>query len=191
MCGYYKIYKCYKTRIKKEKSMKYKIVGYGSLLSHKSLEETVPNKHFEQVIIKGYKRIFDLVEGAKKHKDVLNLVKSPDSFFNGVMFSLSLAELKKIKKREDIYNLEETWAYDFQSRKKLCKCLICIDPFIDIDKRGILPDKHYFILCREAAYHISKKFGELWDKTTFTAGDQKIRDWLTKNPGYDTITIKN
>ncbi|MBI5803714.1 gamma-glutamylcyclotransferase [Candidatus Pacearchaeota archaeon] len=166
--------------------MKYSFVGYGSLLSHKSLQETIPNKKFKPVIVKGYKREFNL-EDNKEKKDFLNLVKNKKSYFNGVMFEVDDKELIRLKKREDFYNLEQTSAYDFKNKKKLGKCFVVIDNFVSLDHKGELPNKTYFIMCREAAYHISKDFGKLWDKTTFTSNGEKIEDWIKKSKDYDTM----
>lgn len=56
--------------------MKYNIIGYGSLISHKSLSKTIPDKHFTPVIVKGYERIFDLAVKKGSCPDVLNLKKT-------------------------------------------------------------------------------------------------------------------
>jgi len=166
--------------------MKYNFVGYGSLLSHNSLSKTIKDKKFIPVVVKGYKRIFDLIEDNKK-QDCLNVIKSKKDFFNAIMFSINEKELTKIKEREDVYNLEDVEVYDFKSRIKLGKALISSDSIVGIDHKGLLPDRRYFILCREAAYHISKEFGKMWDKTTFTSKGIKISKWIKKHKGYDTI----
>src|SRR3989344_5908505 len=98
--------------------MKYNIIGYGSLISHKSLNQTIPPRHFTPVIVKGYKRIFNLLDDRVPYHDILNLTKSKLSKFNGVMFQVDLKELRRIKKREYEYNLEQTWAYDFLTGKE-------------------------------------------------------------------------
>ncbi len=163
--------------------MKYNFVGYGSLMSHKSLEKTVENKHFKPVIVKGYKRVFNIIEAG----DVLNLKKNKNSRFNGVLFRVNEKELKKIRRREKGYSLEQTWAYNFLNGKKLCKCFIVIDHLFFIDKRRRKPNKGYFVLCREAAYHISKKFGEYWDNTTYISTGEKVSSWIKRNKEYNTI----
>ena len=56
-----------------------------------------------------------------------------------------------------------------------------------IDNENKLPDKKYFILCREAAYHISNEFGKYWDNTTYTSDGEKVLKWMIKNPKYNTI----
>lgn len=169
--------------------MEYNLVGYGSLISHNSLRETINNKHFKPVFIKGYKRIFDITAEKGKNSDVLNLEKSKNSALNAVLFKVNEKELEKIKKRENWYNLETTKAYDFNSKKALGNCFIVIDYSIRIDKKNKLPSKKYFILCREAAYHISKSFGQLWDKTTFIADNERVSNWIKTHKDYDTIKI--
>lgn len=166
--------------------MEYYVVGYGSLMSHKSLSSTIPDRHFTPVIVKGYRRVFNILDEDSGH-DVLNLVKSRKSFFNGVLFQVDDAELTRIKTREEIYNLESAYAYDFLSGKRLCKCVIVTDQIVAIDRKGRTPDRDYFVLCREAAYHISRRFGECWDKTTYTSDCKSVLAFLRKNKAYDTI----
>lgn len=103
------------------------------------------------------------------------------------MFQVNEKELKELKLRGIHYNLEETWAYDFFTDKKLCKCFVVIDYFFDLDKQCKKPNKKYFKLCREAAYHISREFGKYWDNTTFASDGKKISRWIKENPEYDTI----
>ncbi|MBI2451493.1 gamma-glutamylcyclotransferase [Candidatus Pacearchaeota archaeon] len=167
--------------------MNYKIVGYGSLISHKSLRESIPDKHFVPVIVRGFKRVFNLGLEKGKDPDVLNVVKDKKHFFNGVLFDVNEKELKKIKEREDDYNLEQIGAYDFLTGKELCKCFILIDQFVGIDHKKKKPNKSYFILCREAAYHISREFGKIWDETTFVSTGKKVSQWIKKHRDYDTI----
>ncbi len=163
--------------------MKYKVVGYGSILSHKSLRETVPDKHFEPVIVKGYKRVFDIVQ----HKsDVLNLEKSKGHSFNGVMFTVDAEQLKKLKKRESGYNLEKVWAYKFPSDKRISQCSLFVDHCVAIDKHHLNPQKSYFKLCREAAYHINKDFGRMWDSTTYLSDGTKVASWIKKNKSFES-----
>jgi len=167
--------------------MEHNMVGYGSLISHNSLKETINNKHFKPVIIKGYKRIFDIYSKKNANSDVLNIKKSKNSKLNGVMFKVNDLELEKIKKREDWYSLKKVKAYDFESGKLLGECFIVIDYTIRIDKDNKLPSKCYFILCREAAYHINKKFGNFWDKTTFTSDNETVSEWIKNHREYNTL----
>jgi len=154
---------------------KFNVVGYGSLISHNSLKETIKDKKFTPVIVKGYKRVFNLVDGKA---DVLNLVKDKNSSFNGVLFSVEEKELKRLIKRELEYNMEQVDIFDFKTGKKIGQAFTFIDYFLDLDNGKKLPDKSYLILCREAAYHISEEFGKFWDKTTFLSSGENIGEFL-------------
>ena len=50
-------------------------IGYGSLLSHPSLKETIKDKRFMPIIIKGFKRVFNLDIRKNGKSDVLNIIK--------------------------------------------------------------------------------------------------------------------
>src|SRR3989344_8780702 len=128
--------------------MKYAFVAYGSLMSHKYLRKTISNKKFRPVIIKGYKRVFNVIDYKTDGFDVLNLRKSKNNYFNGVLFHLNKKELRKIRIREYNYELQEVNAYDFSTRKKIEKCFIVIDHYLFLDKKGEKPHKYYFTLCR-------------------------------------------
>jgi len=158
--------------------MKYDFIAYGSLISHNSLSKTIKDRKFIPVVVKGFRRIFNLSLREKGGRDVLNIARDKNSFFNGVMFEINEEELTKLKEREDDYNLEEADFYDFETGKKLGKGLISVDHIVNIDKSHELPDKPYFELCREAAYHLSEKFGKVWDDTTYTSAGEKVSRWI-------------
>lgn len=166
---------------------KHAVVAYGSLMSHQSIRETIPDRHFTPVIIKGYQRFFNLAVERGKNPDVLNVEKSAGHSFNGLLFKVTDTELRKIKEREDDYNLEETWSFEFLTGQKLCRCLVSTDVLVALDKHRRNPHKSYFILCREAAYHVSKDFGVFWDATTYTANGRVVANWIKKNKSYDTL----
>jgi cation transport regulator ChaC len=170
------------------KRREYAIVAYGSLMSHQSIRETIPDRHFTPVIVKGYQRIFDLAVERGKCPDVLNVVKASGHSFNGLLFKVTNTELRKIKEREDDYNLVYTWAYEFLTGQRLCRCLVSTDVIVALDQRSRKPNKSYFIMCREAAYHVSPEFGVYWDMTTYTVRGQTITDWIKKNKTYNTLT---
>lgn len=153
----------------------YKIIGYGSLVSHKSLKEDCKDKKFIPVIIKGYTRIFDIKD---KKGDVLNIKKDKNGHFNGVLFEVDKEELKKLKKRENGYKTRKIDFIQFNNRKIKGSALTFIDLHFLIDHKKNLPDKKYLLMCREAAYHISKKFGLMWDNTTFTSDGKKVKEYI-------------
>lgn len=166
---------------------KYHVVGYGSLMSHKSLRQTVPDRNFKQVIIKGYQRIFNVMAKTGKSPNTVNLIKKKGYTCNGVLFTVNEEDLAKIRERESPeYKLHKAAVFDFNSGKKLGSAFMAIDHSISIDSLHQKPNKSYFILCREAAYHISETFGRYWDETTYTSSGEKITMWLQKNKSYDT-----
>lgn len=169
-------------------------IGYGSLMSHKSLQEDLNNKKFKKVIVKGYKRIFDInltsALKSKKTTDILNVEEEKGFQFNGVMFKIDDKEIKNLKKREEGYKFKEVECFDFKTKKRIGKAFLSIDSHYMIDKYHKKPNRKYLILCREAAYHINKKFGQFWDETTFTSTGKKIKDWIKKNQEYETINTK-
>lgn len=169
--------------------MKYNFVGYGSLLSHKSLKKSIEDKNFTPVIIKGYKRIFNISTRNGQNSDILNIVKSRNHNFNGVLFKVDEKELKNLKIREDEYNLEKTSIYSFKTQKKIGKGFFVIDYYVDIDKNKKLPSRSYFIMCRNAAYKISREFGRYWDRTTYISDNEKVSDWIISNKSYNSIKL--
>lgn len=158
--------------------------GYGSLLSHKSLEDTIKNKKFKQVIVKGYKRVFNLSLSKRYNEDALNLVKSKGSKCNGVIFKISEDELIRLNSRELEYNIESVTVYDAKTGKKIGTALTSIDFLIKIDKKKKFPGKGYFNMCRNAAYKIGKSFGRIWDETTFMSNGESVGDFLKRNPKF-------
>lgn len=165
------------------------MIGYGSLLSHQSLSRTIPDKPFTPILVRGYKRLFNLAVSKGRNPDVLNVQKARGKTFNGVLFHVDEQELRRIMEREEDYNLEETHAYDFRTKRMVGKGFVCADYVVGIDRLKRLPEKKYFILCREAAYHISLPFGEYWDQTTYLADGNTVTQWIGTHPAYDTIDV--
>ena len=164
----------------------YKVVGYGSLISHHSLQETIPDRKFVAILVKGYKRIFNVM--AKNHTDVLNIEKKTGHFFNGVLFTVNEDELRKIKRRErPQYEFKKSWAYEFETNKKISLALLAIDLHTSIDHHNHLPNWLYLKSCREAAYAISQKFGQMWDQTTYLNNGEQLSSWIKRNSNYDGL----
>ncbi len=171
--------------------MPHNFVAYGSLMSHQSIRETIPDRHFTPVIIRGQQRIFDVSLGKSSSSDVLNVRKSRMHSCNGVLFQVTDSELRSIMKREYEYNLEDAKVLDFLTGKSLGSALLVADHVIAIDTNGNgKPLKSYFMLCREAAYHISRQFGKLWDATTYLSDGTPVSKWILKHPDYDTLSRK-
>ena len=164
----------------------YNFVGYGSLISHGSLKGTIKDKEFVPVVVKGYQRVFNVL--ARNNTDFLNIEKKKESRFNGVLFKVNKDELKKIKEREQPeYKFTRSWAYDFKDGRKIALASLVVDHRISIDKTKKMPNRLYFLSCRKAAYSISKRFGKMWDGTTYTSSGEKISEWVKKNKSYDRL----
>lgn len=171
-----------------DNNKKYLVVGYGSLMSHKSLRETIPNRRFTPVLIKGYQRIFNVMAKTGSNPDTVNLRKKKGAVCNGVLFTVNKEDLAKIREREaPEYKLQKTIVFDFKKGNKLGSAFMAVDHAFHLDHFHQKPNKSYFILCREAAYHISEAFGCYWDETTYTSNGQKIGLWLKNNKSYDTV----
>lgn len=173
--------------------MKILLVGYGSLLNLSSLRDTLNISSFTPVIIKGYKRIFNVKLSSSKTSDVLNIVKSKRHYFNGLMFQVDYRQLKMLIKREEPeYHLHPVEAIPFtafknSSRSPLINSFVFVDEYIHLDKKKRLPNKDYFIFCRQSAYSVGKEFGKSWDNTTYLASGEKISSWLKRSKEYDHV----
>lgn len=155
-------------------------------MSHKSLQKTITNRKFKPVLVKWFKRIFnvDLDPKSSKNTDVLNIAKDKSKFFNWILIEIDEKELKKLKKREKHYIFEKIEAKDMYSDKIYSNCIVAIDYNTDIDYGLKKPKEDYFRLCREAAYHLSQDFWKIFDETTFTSKNESIKDFLSKDPNY-------
>jgi len=157
--------------------MKHNVVGYGSLMNHKSLKKTVKDRDFQIIQIKGYKRIFNLY--SQRGNSILNVTPDEKSSFNAVLMEVTTEELKKIKDRENHYSLKK-----INTQKGKAYISVGKNEFSDCMKK---PNKKYFEICRDGAHKISKEFGKTWDATTYTSNNQKISSWIKSNPSYDDI----
>jgi len=88
------------------------VIVYGSLLDPDELAELFDgvDERTTPVTVRGFKRIFDQAaswrETAGEQRAVLNVVRSPESQFNGVLVTdLTSAELQAFRERERGYRL--------------------------------------------------------------------------------------
>lgn len=169
-------------------SPRVKIVGYGSLISKKSLRKTLRfHSNFKEVWIHDYKRVFDLrslthlFEPWDKDIAILNVEKSPSSRFNAVIFDLSLRQFNKIIKREKTYSHIKVKYSDYRDKKIQGEAFLFVGLEQNIDKT-LNPRTHYFHICRLAAHNISDKFGKDWDKTTYLSNGVKVINIKNKIP---------
>jgi len=166
------------------------IIGYGSLMNKKSFERTIPWREPKQILVRGYKRVFNLIPSrlqlyklydanhAKGEIAVLNAAPNNESEFNALMFNISEGELEIIKLRLKSYHAEETTVFDFKTNKKIGKALIFVGNLNcdgeEILNNDILPIPKYVKLCKEGAKEISKEFYKSWIKSTYKGNGKLI-----------------
>jgi cation transport regulator ChaC len=113
------------------------IFGYGSLINLESLKTTAPNAYnIKPAYIKGFRREFcvlDSVGWTETNLDVsgqpmcavdVHEVNDPNGVVNGLVFSVSRADLQKLVAREGNYELINTPYYDFKTDEKLGECSV-------------------------------------------------------------------
>jgi len=178
------------------------IIGYGTLLYSESLGHTIGSsvnkKKFIPVIVKGYKRIFNLLPDHYKPSfrmstlpielAAANVIPSEGAFFNGLAFMVSDAELAELDKREKSYQRKEADIYDFFREKYMGKAFLYSAGYgfkgVTKDSR-YLPEWEDLAFARTGAYRYGDKFGEMYDNTTFlvdgvTLASAYYKDYLSK-----------
>lgn len=167
--------------------MRYYFVAYGSLMDHQALTESIVDRHFTPVIVKGFRRVFDVKDVKSKDPDVLNVEKARGHEFNGVLFRVSHPELRKLMKRETEYKLTRVQAREFLTGKLICRGFMVTDRGVGIDTGDRKPNRPYFIECRRAAYRVSAEFGRFYDATTYLSDGSKVSGWLKRHRSYATL----
>ena len=169
-----------------------KIVGYGSLINKASFERTIPWRKPQQIWVRGYKRVFNLIPSrlqlyklydanhAKGEIAVLNAVPDKDSEFNALLFEINEGELDIIKLRLKSYHAEETDVFDFKTNKKISKVLIFVGnekcSGEEILNNDILPIPKYVELCKKGAKTVGKNFYKEWLNTTYRGDGSLIKN---------------
>lgn len=113
------------------------IFGYGSLIIPESLRATVPyatNVH--PVYVRGFKRDFSLWDPTGWTATNLDLAGIPfcaldvhkiedkGARVNGITFEVGESQMPALLRREELYALIETTAYDFYTDKPLGNCFV-------------------------------------------------------------------
>ena len=142
----------------------------------KTLGDRAKTIHFKPVIIKEYKRIYNVFIPSYKCKNAAaNIVKikSPNNYFlNAVMIEINDNELQLLNKREEIYTLKKVDSYDFITGKYLGVALTyLVEPHSIHFKNYIHPRLLDVFLAQSGAYQLSPQFGYIFDKTTFNCYD--------------------
>jgi hypothetical protein len=168
------------------------IVGYGSLMIPESLQKTISPRPFRAIWVRDYKRIFNLktkmlrfykVSEQSNQVAILNVEFEPGSRLNAAAFDVDEGELEKLKIREKNYYAKEVPTFDFETEKSVGKAVLFIGNKFAHGERIVsndyLPVPSYMQRCRDAAYAIGKRFGRLFDQTTFLGGGTLLEEYLS------------
>ncbi len=168
------------------------LVGYGTLLSRKSVAHTVGKgayrKPFIPVIVPGFRRLFNLrpdhyepsLHLTQEPTEVaaMNVIPSEGERFNGLAFPVSEEDLSVLDERERYYqrirvpivaftdgqSLGEAWTYSAPPGA----------PAVFEASAGLHPRWRDVVVAREGANAISEAFGTMFDETTYMADGQTL-----------------
>jgi hypothetical protein len=167
------------------------IVGFGTLLYTESVGDSLGKaaaaKLYHPVIVRGFKRLFNLLPSHYKpsyrisdqavERAAANIIPSEEDNFNGVAFEVSPEELAAIDSRESHYRRIETIMFDFNSGKPLGNAYV----YSAVDDHGLLtsdpsylPDWEDISWARTGAYRHGEAFGRMYDETTFLADGKTL-----------------
>lgn len=164
------------------------IFGFGSLINTASLRRTAPHAaNIRPVYIKGFHREFNLWDSVSgwSHNDLDSIPycaldvrkdEDTDSKINGVLFEVPEEELAKLKKREYLYKLVDTVAYDFATGKPIGECWVFSacknDGKYDFDSPTQV---RYAEICLKGAREYGEAFYQMFLDTTFI-GSMRLSD---------------
>ncbi|BDS12206.1 gamma-glutamylcyclotransferase family protein [Aureispira anguillae] len=165
------------------------IVGFGTLLLQESLGDTVgKQKKFTPIIVKGYRRLFNLLPD---HYEADNRLRSDASEigaaniepaegiqFNGLSFEANASDLENLDQRERYYKRSVVDYFDFETGEKLGQCHVYESPldarWLVRDNNKLLPLWRDIVYARVGAYRISEAFGKMYDATTYLADGKTL-----------------
>ena len=167
------------------------IVGYGTLLYTESVGDTLGSsagkKLYHPVMIHGFKRLFNLlpshynpsfkISKMPVEKAAANIIVSAGSSFNGLAFEVNELELAEIDRRESHYLRLETVMYDFVRGNPIGKAFVYAADQVKAsltDDASLLPDWEDISWARTGAYRHGKKFGNMYDRTTYLADGKSL-----------------
>lgn len=170
-----------------------RIVGYGTLLLHESLGDTVSQenakkKKFKPIIVKNYRRLFNLLpdhyEADNRLRDdnteigAANVEPAEGLQFNGLSFEAFAEDLEQLDGRERYYKRSVVPHYDFETGEHLGECHVYESPldarWLVRDNDKLLPLWRDIVYARVGAYRISEAFGKMYDQTTYLADGKTL-----------------
>ncbi len=167
------------------------VAGFGTLLLQESFWDTVvdeKHKKFTPIIIKNYRRLFNLLPDHYEASYFLrtdgtelgaaNIEPALDAQFNGVSFRVNPNELESLDRRERYYKRSIVPYHNFETGEELGMCHVYESPlnarWLVRNTNDLLPLWRDIVYARVGAYRISKAFGEMYDATTFLADGKTL-----------------
>jgi len=156
------------------KYKKISIFGYGSLMSIKSVQSTMPNaNNFRPGTLNNYMRIFSLInrnENKNNYENehskeiaILSVKSKKNSSIKGIIFDIPVYELNNFFEREKNYTIKKLNVID---NNKLHSCYVCleneneyINSINSIKKLNcgsdMKPEQNYLLMCLNVILNIN------------------------------------
>ncbi|WP_340200660.1 gamma-glutamylcyclotransferase family protein [Ascidiimonas sp. W6] len=188
------------------------LAGFGTLLLQESLGDTVgknEKKKFTPIIIKNYRRLFNLLPDHYEADNVLrtngtekgaaNIEPAEGFSFNGLSFEADASDLASLDKRERYYKRSIVPYYDFETDEDLGMCHVYESPlnarWLVRNNTDLLPLWRDIVYARVGAYRISEAFGKMYDATTYMADGITLmidyyKDHMQELEDLESVRIK-
>jgi hypothetical protein len=169
------------------------MVGFGTLLLQESLGDTVGQegagqKKFSPIIIKDYRRLFNLLPDHYEADNRLrqdgteigaaNIEPAPGFQFNGLSFLANASDLESLDKRERYYKRSVVPCYNFETGELIGEGHVYESPldahWLRRSNEELLPLWRDIVYARVGAYRISEAFGKMYDETTYLADGKTL-----------------
>ena len=170
------------------------LIVYGSLLHKNEIYRyDCKIKIITKVKINNYKRCFNLLPsvrvGIGNYKSVLNIMKSPSSFLNGICIIYEKIDIREIDEREKGYNRvkissKDLVAYDNTILPKNIEFYTYVGLKNKIDST-VMPNVAYLKLCLEASMLWGNDFYDDFVNTTYLNNDISLIKFIKS--GYSMI----
>ena len=174
--------------------MKENLIVYGSLINKKELFDKkfgfyITENEAIPIRVNGFKRVFNIEttwrKGSGKKIAVLNVVKSDNNWFNGILIrDINKSYFRSLDKREEGYKRIKVdpafIKFDYGPSTKLKDQILIYTG--EKMRDDILPIPSYLDICLEGSKEWGKEFYNDFLKTTFLPNGQTLIEFLKMNP---------
>jgi len=163
-------------------------VAYGTMMDRESLGLAVGATRaacmeIKPVLVRGYRRVFNVVGSRYRPSHLLseepievgaaNVQRDPGSYFNAMALWVTSEELAILDGREASYARDSVDLEDFETGLPMSYGLIYVatpkSGRMMHDPKQLLPRWRDICVARAACYGWSKRFGEIYDQTSYLA----------------------